>query len=154
MPKSKLAWSITVELGLSHITNINNEHEVYSMDAPTVMNQNNLSYLYYITITMKTYIHMEHKHNKYIMVKHCMIDLHCFVYPLYKWVPTSINTLPKANVSSNVSYHCPRISQLYYNQILVYNPSRVFTRFVLLSIMFTAATAQENLVYPIPAQVE
>lgn len=121
---------------------------------PTVMNQNNLSYLYYITITMKTYIHMEHKHNKYIMVKHCMIDLHCFVYPLYKWVPTSINTLPKANVSSNVSYHCPRISQLYYNQILVYNPSRVFTRFVLLSIMFTAATAQENLVYPIPAQVE
>lgn len=69
------------------------------------------------------------QHNKYIMVKHCMIDLHCFVYPLYKWVPTSINTLPKANVSSNVSYHCPRISQLYYNQILVYNPSRVFTRF-------------------------
>lgn len=64
MPKSKLAWSITVELGLSHITNINNEHEVYSMDAPTVMNQNNLSYLYYITITMKTYIHMEHKQNK------------------------------------------------------------------------------------------
>lgn len=93
------------------------------------------------------------------MVKHCMIDLHRFVYPLQLQrcpctVPTSINTLPKANVSSNVSYHCPRISQLYYNQILVYNPSRVFTRFVLLSIMFTAATAQENLVYPIPAQVE
>lgn len=149
---------IKVDVGLWHTTNMIRMQ--WNRTSPTVMNQNNLSY-YYITLK---HIYTQTKPRTYIMVKHCMNHHHLHCLPSTKGVmhftvPTSINTLPKANVLQTINtliriLKCQLslstyISSAYYKANTSVQSISYSQRFCWL-----LTVAQENLFYPIPAHAQ